>query len=115
MVDEAKGLDSQVFSVLEKIRAKGGVTKKGINEVTKVLERGQARLVVYASDVSPKEIIMHIPLLSKDKNVPCVAVSSKLELGKACGMSIGTSAVAVVNPGEEAHAMEEIIGKIKNL
>ena len=82
MVDEAKGLDSQVFSVLEKIRAKGGVTKKGINEVTKVLERGQARLVVYASDVSPKEIIMHIPLLSKDKNVPCVAVSSKVELRK---------------------------------
>ena len=27
------------------------------------------------------EIIMHIPLLSKDKNVPCVAVSSKVELG----------------------------------
>lgn len=115
MVDEAKGLDNQVFSVLEKIRSKGGTTKKGINEVTKTLERGQAKLVIYATDVSPKEIIMHIPLLSKDKNVPCAAVSSKLELGRACGMSIGTSAVAVVNAGEEAHAMEELIGKIKNL
>jgi large subunit ribosomal protein L7Ae len=115
MVDEAKGLDSQVFSVVERIRAKGGSIKKGINEVTKVLERGQAKLVVYASDVSPKEITMHIPLLSKDKNVPCIAVSSKVELGKACGMGIGTSAIAIVSPGEEAHSMDELIIKIKNL
>ncbi len=112
MVDEAKGLDSQVFSVLEKIRAKGGVTKKGINEVTKVLERGQAKLVIYASDVSPKEIIMHIPLLSKDKNVPCIAVKSKVELGKAAGLQVATSAVAIVDAGEEAHSVEELISKI---
>ena len=30
-------------------------------------------------------------------------------------MSIGTSAVVVINPGEEAHALEDLIGKIKNL
>ncbi len=116
MADEAKkDLDTQVFSLLEKIRAKSGSIKKGVNEVTKVLERSQAKLVVYASDVSPKEIVMHLPLLSKDKDVPCVEVKSRSELGKAAGLSVPTAAIAVTNAGEEAHALEELAGKIKSV
>ncbi len=115
-MDEAvKEIDSLVYSTLEKIRAKGGVIKKGINEVTKALERSQAKLVVYAADVSPKEIIMHIPLLAKDQNVPCVEVRTKLDLGKAVGMNVGSSAIAVVDAGEEAHSLEDLVGKIKSV
>ncbi len=117
MADEAgkKDVDSQVYSVLEKVRAKSGSIKKGVNEVTKALERSQAKLVVYASDVSPKEIVMHLPLLSKDRGVPCVAVRSRIELGKAVGVVVPTSAVAILNAGEETHALEELLGKLKTL
>lgn len=109
---EGKGMDESVYSALEKIRTKGGIIKKGVNEVTKVLERSQAKLVVYAEDTSPKEIVMHLPLLSKDKNVPCISVKSRAELGKAVGLSVPTAAVAVVNAGEEAHSLEELVSKI---
>lgn len=117
MVDEAgkKDLDSHVYSVLEKIRSKGGQIRKGVNEATKALERSQAKLVVYASDTSPKEIVMHLPLLCKDKNVPCIVVKSRSELGKSVGVDVPTTAVAVINPGEEAHALEELVSKTKNL
>jgi large subunit ribosomal protein L7Ae len=117
MADEAekKDLDSHVYSVLEKIRAKAGSIKKGVNEVTKALERSQAKLVVYASDVSPKELVMHLPLLSKDKGVACIVVKSRLELGKSVGLSVPTSAIAVLNAGEEAHALEELLGKLKTV
>jgi ribosomal protein L7Ae-like RNA K-turn-binding protein len=39
--------------------------------------KGQAKLVVIAGDVSPKEITMHLPLMCKDKGIPCVTVPSK--------------------------------------
>jgi large subunit ribosomal protein L7Ae len=116
MADEAgekKDLDTQVFSVLEKIRAKGGAIRKGVNEATKALERSQAKLVVAASDVSPKEIIMHLSPLSKDKSVPYVEVKSRSELGKAVGLSVPTSAIAVINAGEEMHALEDLVRKLK--
>ena len=38
-----------------------------MNEVTKSIERVQAKLVVMAEDVSPPEILFHIPLLCKKK------------------------------------------------
>ena len=102
---------------LEAVRMakQNGSVRKGINEVTKALERSQAKLVVYAADVSPKEIIMHIPLLSKDQNVPCVEVRTKSDLGKAVGMDVGASAIAVIDAGEETHSLEDMISKIKQV
>ena len=85
-----------------------GKLRKGSNEVTKALERGQAKLVVYAQDVSPKEIILHLPLLAKEKNVPCVEVGTKEELGAAAGLNVGTAAVAVVQEGNAKDLTKEL-------
>lgn len=41
--------------------------KRGANEVTKALNRGQSGLVVLAADAEPIEILLHIPLLCEDK------------------------------------------------
>lgn len=61
--------------------------KKGANEATKTLNRGISELIVMAADAEPLEILMHLPLLCEDKNVPYVFVSSKQALGRACGVS----------------------------
>ena len=87
------------YSVVEKAR-KTGKIDKGTNEVTKAIERGVAKLVVYASDVTPKEIIAHIPLLCKEKNIPCEEVDSKQKLGIAAGVGINASSVAIINAGD---------------
>ena len=61
--------------------------KKGANEATKTLNRGIAEFIVLAADAEPLEILLHLPLLCEDKNVPYVFVSSKVALGRACGVS----------------------------
>ena len=48
--------------------------RKGANEATKTLNRGQSEFVVLAADSEPLEILLHIPLLCEDKNVPYVFV-----------------------------------------
>lgn len=40
-----------------------------------------------AADAEPLEILLHLPLLCEDKNVPYVFVRSKQALGRACGVS----------------------------
>jgi len=88
---------------------KNGKIRKGANEVTKVLERGQAKLVVVAKDISPKEIVMHIPLLAKEKGVPYIEVESKEELGAAAGIPVATAAIVIVEAGDA----QKIIDKLK--
>lgn len=54
---------------------------------TKTLNRGISEFVVMAADTEPIEILLHLPLLAEDKNVPYVFVPSKAALGRACGVS----------------------------
>lgn len=60
---------------------------QGANEATKTLNRGIAEFVVMAADTEPLEILLHLPLLAEDKNVPYVFIPSKQALGRACGVS----------------------------
>ncbi len=90
---------ADIYKIVEKAK-KTGKIEKGTNEVTKAIERGTAKLVVYAADVEPKEIIQHIPLLCKDKKIPCHEVDSRQKLGLAVGISVPASSVVVINAGE---------------
>ncbi|GAB6021256.1 RNA binding protein snu13 [Chamberlinius hualienensis] len=69
--------------------------RKGANEVTKTLNRGVSEFIVMAADTEPLEILLHLPLLCEDKNVPYVFVKSKSALGRACGVSRSIIAASV--------------------
>ena len=87
------------YKLIEKAK-KTGKVDKGSNEVTKAVERGVAKLVVYAADVSPKEIVAHLPALCKEKGVPCHEVDSKQKLGLAIGLPVPAAAIAIIDAGE---------------
>jgi len=76
--------------------------KKGANEATKTLNRGISEFIVMAADTEPLEILLHLPLLCEDKNVPYVFVPSKAGLGRACGVSRPVIACSVTaNEGSQ--------------
>ncbi|MFC1648557.1 50S ribosomal protein L7Ae [Nanoarchaeota archaeon] len=87
---------------------KTGKIRKGTNEATNAIERGKALLVVVAKDVNPPEVVMHLPLLCKEKGVKFVDVASKEELGAAAGLGVGTAAVAITKPGEAKDILKEL-------
>ncbi|MCS7134463.1 MAG: ribosomal L7Ae/L30e/S12e/Gadd45 family protein [Candidatus Pacearchaeota archaeon] len=94
------------YEIVE-IARKTGKIKKGTNEVTKAIERGEAKLVIYAEDVSPKEITQHLPMLCKEKKIPCVSVDSKKKLGASAGISVAAASVAIIDAGEAAKHLKE--------
>ena len=71
--------------------------KKGANEATKTLNRGICEMIVLAADAEPLEILLHLPLVCEDKNVPYVFVPSKQALGRACGVSRPVIAASILS------------------
>lgn len=97
---------TDVYTILEKVKGSGKI-EKGTNEVTKAVERGTAKLVVYAGDVEPKEIVQHLPILCKEKGIPCMEADSKQKIGVAVGIPVSASSVAII---EEGDAKDDIAG-----
>jgi large subunit ribosomal protein L7Ae len=113
MTDEiSKELAEKIFEAIEVAKSTGKI-RRGTNEATKAIERGTAKLVVAAKDVTPPEIVMHLPMLCKEKEIPFASVASKEELGAASGLEVGTGAVAILEPGEAAESLKEILEKLK--
>ncbi len=102
------------LAFLEKAKKKGKI-KIGINEVTKAVERGNAKLVFMALDVTPQEILMHVPVICAEKNIPFSYISTKKELGEKSGIAVGTSAIAVLEEGDAKSELQDIVNKLKEI
>uniref|UniRef100_A0A7E4UT64 Ribonucloprotein n=1 Tax=Panagrellus redivivus TaxID=6233 RepID=A0A7E4UT64_PANRE len=85
--------------------------RRGANEATKTLNRGLSELIIMAADAEPLEIILHLPLLCEDKNVPYVFVKSKAALGRACGVTRPVIAVSITS--SESSQLKGQVQKIK--
>jgi large subunit ribosomal protein L7Ae len=101
---------NKILELIEIARETGKI-RKGVNEVTKAVERGIAKLVVIADDVDPPEIVMHLQPLCEEKKIAVLRVPSKIELGRAAGIDVGTTAIAIIEPGEAQKDLQELISK----
>ena len=110
----SKEIQDLAYELIEKARDEGKIGK-GANETTKHVERGQAKLVVMAEDVSPEEILAHMPILCEEKKIPYTYVPSKQELGTAAGLGVPTTAIAILNPGKEKGLVDNIVKKIETI
>ena len=106
----SKSIQKDIFNTITRCSQLKKI-KKGANEATKTLNRGISDLIVIAADVKPLEIVLHLPLLCEDKNVPYVFVESQRLLGRACGVSRPVIAASILNNTSEE--LKETISKLK--
>ena len=106
-----KALQKEIFSLITKASQLKQI-KKGANEATKTLNRGISDLIIIAADAKPLEIVLHLPLLCEDKNVPYVFVESQKLLGRSCGVSRPVIAVSILNKTPEI--LKKTVDKLKD-
>ncbi|KLK89328.1 50S ribosomal protein L7 [Methanoculleus sediminis] len=107
-------IQNKALEALEIARDTGKV-KKGSNEATKAVERNIAQLVLIGSDVEPEEIVMHLPPLCDEKQIPFVYISKQNDIGSASGLEVGSAAAAIVKSGKAKDLVEEIAKQIAAL
>ncbi len=112
--DVPADLQEDALEALEVARDTGSV-KKGTNETTKAIERGNASLVVIAEDVQPEEIVLHLPELADEKGIPFVFVETQDDVGHAAGLEVGSAAAAITDAGEAEDDVEDIGQKVEDL
>lgn len=85
---------------LVKKASKAKIVRRGIKEVVKAVRKGQKGLCVLAGDISPIDVITHLPILCEENAVPYLYVPSKQDLGGAACTKRPTSCVLVTPKGD---------------
>ncbi|KAM7267263.1 hypothetical protein ACFE04_009429 [Oxalis oulophora] len=57
--------------------------KRGVKEVVKSIRRGNKGLCIIAGNISPIDVITHLPILCEENDIPYVYVPSKEDLATA--------------------------------
>ncbi|WP_415382621.1 50S ribosomal protein L7Ae [Halosimplex sp. TS25] len=112
--DVPADLEDDALEALEVARDTGTV-KKGTNETTKAVERGNAELVFVAEDVQPEEIVMHLPELADEKDIAFVFIATQDDVGHAAGLEVGSAAAAIVDAGDAQDDVDDIASKVEEL
>ena len=88
--------EDAIYRLLEKIE-QPDVLRKGAHESLVSIEKGIAHLVIVAWDASEnlKQFVLNRARL---RGVPLLTVSERERLGRSCGLRVGATAVAVLDP-----------------
>ncbi|MHA2060177.1 MAG: 50S ribosomal protein L7Ae [Candidatus Ranarchaeia archaeon] len=113
-IDVPQELANKALQALQQASESGKI-RRGTNETTKAIERGIAQLVIIAEDVTPPEVVAHLPLLCEDKKIPFIFVPTKEDLGSAAGIETTAAAVAIVQPNKAESLVKEVVEKINAL
>lgn len=76
-------------------RLKNADKAVGAKQALRALKTGKARLVYLAADADPK-VTEPLALLCAETGVESVSLPSMQALGRACGISVGSAAVALL-------------------
>ncbi|EMG48737.1 Likely H/ACA snoRNP component [Candida maltosa Xu316] len=119
----SKKINKKILKTVKKA-SKAKHVKRGVKEVVKSLRKGEKGLVIIAGDISPADVISHIPVLCEDNAVSYIFIPSKEDLGSAGATKRPTSCVMIVPGGgkskknadkteEYRESYDEIVKEIK--
>ncbi|KAG8475831.1 hypothetical protein CXB51_032768 [Gossypium anomalum] len=90
-----KRLCKKTFKLVRKA-AELKCLKRGVKEVVKSIRRGHKGLCVIAGNISPIDVITHVPILCEEADIPYVYVPSKEDLATAGATKRPTCCVLVL-------------------
>uniref|UniRef100_A0A2K5QWM8 H/ACA ribonucleoprotein complex subunit 2 n=1 Tax=Cebus imitator TaxID=2715852 RepID=A0A2K5QWM8_CEBIM len=88
---------------------------RGVKEVQKFVNKGEKRIMVLAGDTLPIEVYCHLPVMCEDRNLPCVYIPSKTDLGAAAGTKHPTCVIMVKPHKEYQEAYDQCLGEVQSL
>merc|ERR1712028_149438 len=111
-------LSKKSFKCIKKA-TKSKQVLRGVKEVVKAVRKGTKGVCVIAGNISPMDVISHLPVLCEDNDVPYIYVRSKEDLG-AAGLTKRPTSCMLVAPTikkglDEPEGYSEMEKKVKKM
>lgn len=111
----SKKLCKKLYKVIKKASKQKTYLRNGLKDVQRRIRKGETGLVVFAGDVSPIEIMCHMPAVCEDNNIPYCYTPARSDLGSAMGVN-RSSVMMLVRPHDDYKELyDECVEEMKHL
>uniref|UniRef100_M4C1U3 Ribosomal protein eL8/eL30/eS12/Gadd45 domain-containing protein n=1 Tax=Hyaloperonospora arabidopsidis (strain Emoy2) TaxID=559515 RepID=M4C1U3_HYAAE len=90
----SKKQTKRTYKVLKKATKVKGI-RRGVKEVVKSIRKGEKGVCVIAGDISPIDVISHIPTLCEENDIPYIFTPSRVDLGASVLSKRPTSCILI--------------------
>mmetsp|Transcript_16797 Transcript_16797/g.23580 ORF Transcript_16797/g.23580 Transcript_16797/m.23580 type:complete len:135 (+) Transcript_16797:24-428(+) len=102
-------LAGKCLKLVKKAAKEKGI-RRGVKEVCKALRKKEKGLVIIAGNITPIDVITHIPVLCEEADLPYIYVPAKDQLGAAADTKRPTSVILVLE--KDGAGYDELMRKI---
>merc|ERR1711890_149961 len=92
---------------------RAAVIRQGINDVTRLVEKKKAQLVVIANDVDPIELVLFLPALCRKMGVPYCIVKNKARLGRVARRKTCTCLALTSVESNDRSSLNKLVETVK--
>ncbi|KAK9506347.1 hypothetical protein O3M35_008302 [Rhynocoris fuscipes] len=111
----SRKLTKKIYKLIKKASKNREYCKTGLKLVQSAIRKGATGLVILAGDVSPVDVMIHLPAVCEDKEIPYCYVPSKDDIGTAMGVTRGVITVLILDNPEIQELYAEILDEVKAL
>ncbi|XP_067013058.2 H/ACA ribonucleoprotein complex subunit 2-like protein [Anabrus simplex] len=111
----SRKLAKRVYKVIKKASKHKTFLRNGLKDVQRRIRKGETGIVILAGDVTPIDIMCHIPAVCEDRNMPYVYTPSRQDLGAAMGVKRGSLMVLIREHEEYKDLYDKLHEELKLL
>lgn len=83
----SKKQTKRAYKVVKKATKVKGI-KRGVKEVVKGIRKGEKGVCIIAGDISPVDVISHIPVLCEENDIPYIFTPSKVRTDPSTAIAV---------------------------
>merc|ERR1711944_254515 len=110
-----KKLTKKIYKCIKKGSKHTTFIRNGLKDVQARIRKGERGLVVFAGDVTPTDVMCHLPSVCEEKGLPYVFTPSRALLGQAMGVKRGSLIVMIRKHEEFADLYQECKEEVEKL
>ncbi|GJQ75996.1 NHP2 [Trypoxylus dichotomus] len=103
----SKKLTKKCYKLIKKAIKHKSYVRNGLKDVQSRIRKGETGIVLFAGDVTPIEIMCHLPGVCEDKSIPYCYTPSRVDLGAALGVKRGSLMVLIREHEDYKDAFDE--------
>merc|ERR1711878_232138 len=111
----SKKLAKKLYKCIKKGIKHKTYVRNGLKDVQARIRKGERGLVVFAGDVTPIEVMCHLPAVCEEKGLPYCYTPSRQDLGTAMGVKRGSLMVLIKEHEDYKDVFEECKTEIEKL